>query len=286
MKKIILWILAFFVTVSVAIYQRHTGPTYPVRGTAILGSKRISFRLERSYETGKDCLIKIPVSSPEIFGYILYKRYKTRDHWTKIPMSQQDNELCGSLPWQPPAGKLAYKVILGDQNEEIFLNNNDPVIIRFKGSVPSVILILHIVIMFGAMLLSTRTGIEAIQKKTKLKKWVYWTVGFLFVGGFILGPVIQKFAFGSFWTGFPFGHDLTDNKTLIAMLGWLVALFAMRRPEKGRGWVIAASVLLLAVFLIPHSLLGSELDYSQAEMVVSGKAMLSNASVRNTANVL
>ena len=38
----------------------------------------------------------------------------------------------------------------------------------------------------------------------------------LAVGGFILGPLVQNYAFGELWTGVPFGWDLTDNKTLIA----------------------------------------------------------------------
>jgi hypothetical protein len=74
---------------------------------------------------------------------------------------------------------------------------------------------------------------------------------------------VQKFAFGSLWTGFPFGYDLTDNKTLIAFIGWVIALIAGRKGKPARGWVLAAAILLLIVFLIPHSLLGSELDYSE-----------------------
>jgi hypothetical protein len=48
----------------------------------------------------------------------------------------------------------------------------------------------------------------------------------------ILGPVVQKFAFGEYWTGFPFGTDLTDNKTLIAFIGWIIALVAVFKSEK------------------------------------------------------
>ena len=54
MKKIILWILAVLITLSSAIYQRCTGPTYAVRDTVIVGGEKIPFRLERSHETGKD----------------------------------------------------------------------------------------------------------------------------------------------------------------------------------------------------------------------------------------
>jgi hypothetical protein len=74
---------------------------------------------------------------------------------------------------------------------------------------------------------------------------------------------MQKFAFGVAWTGFPAGTDLTDTKTLIAFLFWIVALVAGRKGRPARGFVIAASLVTLLIFLIPHSLLGSELDYSR-----------------------
>jgi hypothetical protein len=58
------------------------------------------------------------------------------------------------------------------------------------------------------------------------------------------------------------GFDLTDNKTLIAMLGWVAALIAGRGSKPARAWIVAASVLMLVVFMIPHSLFGSELKYA------------------------
>ncbi|HUT07603.1 MAG TPA: hypothetical protein VMY15_02040, partial [Candidatus Latescibacteria bacterium] len=83
------------------------------------------------------------------------------------------------------------------------------------------------------------------------------------VGGFILGPLVQKFAFGIAWAGFPGGIDLTDNKTLVAFLFWVAALIAGRRGKPARPFVLAASLVTLVIFLIPHSLLGSHLDYSK-----------------------
>jgi hypothetical protein len=74
---------------------------------------------------------------------------------------------------------------------------------------------------------------------------------------------MQKFAFGVAWTGFPFGSDLTDNKTLIAFLFWIAALVAGRKGRPARPFVLAASLVMLVIYLIPHSLLGSEFDYSK-----------------------
>jgi len=271
MKKIAFWIIAFLITISTAVYQRLTGPTYRLRGNVTLNSSQISYRLLRSHETNKDCELRIKVQNPEISGRLIYKRFKTTDSWTEVLLERKEDMLVGRLPYQPPAGKLAYKVILESPNEKVSLTGEKPVIIRFKGHVPPFVLIPHVIIMFLAMLLSTRAGIEALDRKSNPRIYALWAAGLLFIGGIIFGPLVQKFAFGSFWTGFPLGYDLTDNKTLIAMIGWIAAVVAGRRGRPARGWVIGASILLLAVFLIPHSLLGSELDYSK--MAASSTAL-------------
>jgi len=262
MKKVALWILAFLITLSTAVYQRRTGPTYPVDGKTTIANTQIRYELLTTHETGIDCPVRIEVQNPEISGVVLYKRHKTSDPWSSIPMERQENTLVGALPQQPPAGKLQYKVVLSYQGEETSLTGEKPVIIRFKGAVPLWALIPHVIVMFMAMLFSARAGIEALRPKSNPRKLALWTTGLLFVGGFILGPLVQKFAFGALWTGFPFGFDLTDNKTLIAFIGWVIALIAGRKGKPARGWVLAAAILLLIIFLIPHSLLGSELDYT------------------------
>jgi hypothetical protein len=265
MKKAGLWILALIITLSAAVYQRLTGPTHPLRGKADIAGIEVSYRLIRTHQIGPDCEVKVKVPDTEISGQLAYKRFKTDDPWTKAPMERKDELLVGLLPQQPSAGKLAYKIFLTKGSGEIALAGGEPVIIRFKDPVPRAILFPHIIIMFLAMLFSTRAGLEALRKDGNPRKLVHWTLGLLFVGGMILGPLVQKYAFGALWTGFPFGTDLTDNKTLIAFLGWIAAWIAGRKGKPARGWVLGASVLLLVVYLIPHSLLGSELDYSKID---------------------
>jgi hypothetical protein len=265
MKKILFWVIAFLITVSTIFYQRLTGPTHPVSGKITVNESEIAYKFERGHVSTRDYKIKIEVPDSQISGYLTYKRYKTSDSWTNIPLVRKEDSLVASLPKQPPAGKMEYRVILSFQEKEISLTAEESVIIRFRGSVPAVVLIAHIIIIFLGMLFSTRAGIEALDRKGNPRKLVLWTLGLLFVGGLILGPVVQKYAFGAFWTGFPLGKDLTDTKILVAMVVWIVAAIAGRGGKPARRWVLGASILLLIVFLIPHSLLGSELDYSKMD---------------------
>ena len=266
MKKILLWATAFLITASAAVFQHMTGPTHAIRGKTVLTNTEIRYSLERTHKTTSDLEIRIEAQNEEINGHILYKRHKTDDPWTMISLLREDGYLVGNLPKQPAAGKLEYKVILASQDSEVSLSGEKPVIVRFKDPVPDAILIPHVIIMFLAMVFSTRAGIEALNPKGNPRKLALWTAGLLLVGGFILGPLVQKFAFGQLWTGFPLGFDLTDNKTLIAMIGWIAAVIAGRGNKPARWWVLGASILLFAVYLIPHSLLGSELEYTDSSV--------------------
>lgn len=256
----VLWILALVITLASAVYQRITGPTHPKRGKATLAGQEIRYRLVRSM-AGGDAQVRVPAVSPETKGTLAWKRHKTRDDWTYVEMTRDGGQLVGKLPQQPPAGKLAYRVILQDGSERVTLGG-EPVIIRFRGEVPMAVLVLHVIAMFGAMLVGTRAGLEFFRPQPQYRALLLWTLALLTVGGFILGPIVQKYAFGAYWTGWPFGTDLTDNKTAAAWLAWLIAWLKLRRtPERAGAWVLGAAIVMMIVFAIPHSLLGSELKY-------------------------
>lgn len=261
--RILLWLLAFFITISSAVYQHMTGPTHPKRGRVMIDEARSSYKLLRSYTVEQDAPVAITVPDTSISGYVRYVRYKSNDTWQNISFQRDSNKLVAHLPHQPAAGKLAYFVYLEKNGQKQSLTGEEPVVLRYKGDVPAAILLPHILIIFLAMLFSNYTGLQALDAQGKAYRYMLLTIGFFLVGGFILGPLMQKYAFGALWTGFPFGIDLTDNKTLIAMLGWIWAWFQNRNGKDGRGWIVFAAILMLAVYLIPHSVLGSELDYTK-----------------------
>ena len=267
-KSILFWFLAVLITLGTAHFQRFTGPTYPLKGSVVIDSKLIRYKFDRSHGGQDNHVVQILTNDPTLLGVIEWKRYKTDDPWTISHMTYENGYLRGELPGQPPAGKLEYRLMMRDgQNgngvQPVPKDRN--VVIRFKGTVPAWVLFPHIIGMFGALLLSARTGLETASSAPKFKRLTLWTVGLLTVGGMIFGPIVQKYAFDAFWTGFPFGTDLTDNKTLIAWLAWLVALFAVYRLRSPKRWVFGASLVTFVIFLIPHSMLGSEIDYKKLD---------------------
>lgn len=262
LKSFLLWVLAFIITVGAGYYQRTTGPTYEVRGKVVIDGNTYKYKLIRTYDGSDDAAIELNIPDPEVMGELKLKRYKSHDEWSTSPMVREGEKLTGYLPHQEMAGKVMYHVTLM-KNGNSYLLNEEPAILRYKGFVPRGVLFVHIITIFLAMLFSTRAAFEVIFKLKYTYLYTWLTVVFLALGGMILGPVIQKYAFDAYWTGWPFGHDLTDNKSLLAFIFWVVALVYQIWKRERKGWVIAAAVVLFVVYMIPHSAFGSEIDYTK-----------------------
>lgn len=257
-KTTLIWIVAVIITLTSVFIQRTTGPTYPVRINKKLAGAVVKGKLLTSHESTSDAEVRLLATGAVDSAVVRWKRLNSHDEWSYDVMLRSADTLRALLPKQPPAGKLVYSVNLYLPNGIEASVTDQPVVMRFKGAVPPMILIPHILMMFISMLLASRTGLEAALMRPNVRKFAIWTAIPLFIGGLILGPIVQKYAFGAYWTGWPFGHDLTDNKTALAMLMWLVAIWRGKR-----WWYIAAAVVHFLVYLIPHSMFGSELDYRE-----------------------
>lgn len=259
-KKFLLWLFAVIITLSAVIYQRLTGPTYPKRVKVELDGKEYKLRLLRSSGGNDDAPIELAID--EQFNAILYYKYYPsveNEEWEMVVFAKEGDKMVADLPNQPPAGKLMYYIEISTDKGVVPVQKDEPVVVRFKGAVPDFILLPHVFFMFFSMLLANVAGLFAIWKVDRYKRYTFLTLGSLTLGGMILGPVVQLYAFGELWTGVPFGWDLTDNKTLIAFVFWLIAVLGNLKKDR-RYLTIIAAIVILAIYSIPHSMFGSELD--------------------------
>ncbi len=266
LKKVLFWVLAVFISLAAMVYQRMTGPTYPKKYEVSYQNEEIQFELPRS-NNGRPGDYPVEVQLPEAFSAnIIWRLFPSEDPWNTLVMERQGDLLSTSLPHQPPAGKIEYHMELMADGNIIDLHDGENVLIRFRGDVPAWVLIPHVLMMILTVIWSMATIIFALANIPSYKKQVGITIIFLIIGGFILGPIVQKYSFGQFWTGWPLGEDLTDNKVLAALIAFLAAWF-LRNKSYGKWLAIGAALVMLAVYLIPHSMGGSELDRESGEVV-------------------
>jgi hypothetical protein len=260
-KSILLWILAVAITLFSAAYQRLTGPTHPEKGRFVLDGRSVAYKLPRAHVIGKDHSVSLPAGSGTARMILYFRRLNSNDEWSSLPLQITEGRFRTELPEQPTGGKIQYYLEVNQGASSERIPPAGVIVTRFRNSVPAGALIPHILAMFFGMLLSTRAGLEALKKGTSLKAWTFWAMGIIFVGGMMFGPLVQKYAFGAWWTGIPYGTDLTDNKTLIALVAWIVAALRVRKNPQARAWVIGAAIVTLIAFAIPHSIMGTEVDH-------------------------
>jgi hypothetical protein len=282
MKKTLYWFLAIIITLFAAYYQRKTGPTYPKRSEVSVNGVNYELKLVRSLGLNERSSVKLAISDTTVKARLYFKRFPTSDEYqtsdfsyrvypvhsyimNKIFKIYEEKGFFAEIPQQPAAGKIQYYFEVTDKNGTMTYLKDNPVVIRFKGNVPGFILLPHILMMFLAMLFSTLAGIMSLVKYPLYKKYGVWTLILFIAGGICLGPIVQYYAFGDFWTGVPFGWDITDNKTLIALIFWIIAVVMNRKKERPLYTTLAAVVLLL-VYSIPHSMFGSELNYESGKV--------------------
>lgn len=265
----LLWAAAFALMVGAAVWQRTTGPTYPRRGHSEIAGQDVRWRLLRSSVSGAPLLVSIPAPAG-VTGTAHYRRYPLAEPYTAVPMTRDGESLDALLPSQPPAGKLEYYVVLETPSGPLRIPEGDPIVMRFKGDVPAGVLIPHVVFMFLSMMLGVRTALAALLARPEAARYARVVVVGLTIGGLVLGPLVQKYAFDAYWTGWPFGSDLTDNKTLAMWLAWVIAALVLGRrtdpaDRVARTTAVIAAAVMIAVYVVPHSLRGSQLDYGKLE---------------------
>lgn len=271
-KKTVLWIVAVVVSIAAMVYQRMTGPTYPKKYEIIYQNEEFRFGLPRS-NNGRPGDYPVEVELPEpVSGRLIWRLFPTENPWDTVIMERQGDLLTANLPHQPPAGKIEYHLELRADGKLIELGDDKNVVIRFRGDVPAWALIPHVLMMVLTVIWSMATILFALTNIPAYKRTMGITIIFLLIGGFILGPIVQKYSFGQFWTGWPLGEDLTDNKVLAALIAFAVA-WLLRNKSYSRWLAVAASLVMLAVYLIPHSMNGSELNLETGE-VVTGSLLL------------
>jgi len=279
-KKILLWVLAVIIALSAMIYQRSTGPTYEFKGKLEYKGKEYKYELLRSQETTEGAKIELPtIEGINYEATLHYKRYQTMDSLTHRSFQlDNDNRFIAQLPIQPAAGKMEYFISGTIEGKEFHIpgEGEESIVLRYKDPVSDWILIPHVFCMIMVILFGIRAGLSALFNESTMRRWALIAFIAMNLGGMVFGPFVQKSAFGEYWTGFPYGGDFTDNKTLIMWLAWAVALAIIGfKPKKKEGLsrvvVLFAAVVMTIVYLIPHSLGGSTLDYDKIDQGIDPK---------------
>ena len=201
----------------------------------------------------------------------LYYRESKEGEFKQLPMTRlgDSDRYLQLLPGQLKGKKSYYFVeARAADNIRLRLPEDAPegkqlFFVRWQGETSRWLLYSHIFLMVAAFLTWMHAFFWALEHVMtgQPRPYIYHlalsaTVIF-FITGFPLGFLVAKQAFGTAWTGVPFGLDITDNKTLITFLYWAIVLIPFRKNSRPRVFsylVLLGTALTLVVFMVPHSI--------------------------------
>jgi hypothetical protein len=219
--------------------------------------------------------IDLTIDPPDAAVPSLVYRLDGAELLESVPMERSGAVWTARLPSMPIGHKAEYGFRLSAADDETLTGPVTTRLFRlkYKGEVSPTVLVLHILCMFASFffIVESMIGAWAILARHEPRDFTVamtrWVVLFAFLGGFPLGFTLNVQRFGYIWEGFPFGYDVTDNKTQLMFLFWLAVMlislrsfFGGRRgrdlaPDTAYAWAVAVSaVISLALFLVPHSL--------------------------------
>lgn len=200
--------------------------------------------------------------------------------WASMGRIASSDTFVGVVPHQEK-GRRAYYYLQVEtpQGQVITLPDaqvpgNKSILLKFKGVVNPFVTIGHVLCMFAAvfiLLVAFFYSFDILGGRRPVHqalKPILWALLFLFIGGFPLGWVMNAQTFGApWWEAFPFGWDITDNKTQLVFLYWIMVLILVYRslftkdstrdlihPKLFAWLTVLGTFLTLGIYLIPHSL--------------------------------
>jgi len=222
-------------------------------------------------------LLRVRVAPPLLLGIVV--------RWIQPPSKEigarrlfrvEDNRYEGVLPDLGKGARIKYWITVTNVEGTKIRIPKDPSkfgILAFKGPASKPVLVAHIACMFGAfffmvMSLFGAVGIlRAREGKRSAVRSARWVLISSFIGFVPFGMFLNHEAYGTLWEGYPFGRDITDSKTQVIFVLWLVTLLLVRGSFIGGGeekdrlgpaafaWAIIVSFLVsLALFIVPHSI--------------------------------
>ena len=216
------------------------------------------------------------VTERSVTPHLIYKMSREGE------MVQIDMTPVGEERWQArlPSREKGERILYGiavplDDGTTVTLPEDGTTLytLKYKGEVSRAVLILHIIFMFVAFYFLIQCLWSAIDvmntgrgkgEAVANARWVFLTT---FIGGWPLGFILNYQAFGVIWEGYPFGYDVTDNKTQLIFIFWLVSLLLVRGSFLGRGEekdllgprgfataALISFIVSLFLYIVPHSL--------------------------------
>jgi hypothetical protein len=246
-NEIILWLSSIIIVFIIGYIKNVTDINYPITGTFGIEGKKVSYKLDKvSYD--KYSYKNIIIS--DIKGITAKVLMIKDDEQTEIPYKEIASGLEVEIPILKPGREIDYKVNIISKDKIYEIPRNNYVTLTFWGSIPSPIQILNFILMYGGLLMSIRSLLEAFTKKTNLKKFVFITCTLFLTLLTIVFPLFNTYKLGAINHFVPAFSDLVNPLLIIILVVWIIAAIFIFNKKFIRTVTSLATFITLSIYYL------------------------------------
>jgi hypothetical protein len=248
-QNIILWLGTLIIVFLAGYLNNVTDSDYPVSGTIGVSGEKVSYNFVKKYYTNTPCPVVIRSDIKADDGYLLW-RYNGGNEWKRIKMTQKGDIISAKLPVFNVNSHIAYKAVIIKNNKSYDLPPGNTVPLHFTGKIPSTILVLYYLTLFGGIILSVRTGLEYFKEGGHVRRYSLFTLMCFFLYISVV-PVKYTFEIDYITTkAVPFITSLFDIKSLLLFLLSTAGMAVAFKSSSPKLKTLIISCITLLVFII------------------------------------
>jgi hypothetical protein len=247
-KKFILWSGAILITFLAGYLHSVSDKYYPVTGTIGIEGEKTSFKFDKVHREDGSYKILVRTEKKGVSGEVLWRRLEAEE-WKRLPLINEGTNLYALIPDMEAEAEILYKVVLNYNEKKYSLPG--PVKLIYYGKVHPIVNFLFYFTLFGALLLSVRTGLEYFNPVPKVGTYTIFTTIFFFLFTIAVNPLKLSYELEAInQKVLPITRLFTIQSLSLLSL-WILAMiiiFSSRKRSKIAALIF--SILTIIIYLL------------------------------------
>lgn len=248
-QSVILWVSSFVITFIVGFIQIRTSSEYPISGTIGVDGFKVSYYLKKIHYGNSDLKINLKVDNENLAGMIKWKLLNGKNIYNLDTMQFISGNLTGSIPAQAPKSKILYNIILKSRSTVVILPKDDPIVLKFLGSVPKSIIINSNLALYLGILLAIRASLEFFNSKPRFRLYsIFAAIAFLSTA-LVFDPVRKAYELGAIGRFVPAIGNIFEWRLVLLSLLWIITLVLVSFTRRKKYLMLISAILTILIFL-------------------------------------
>jgi len=243
--QLTLWFLSILITFLTGYIKTVTDSVYPVTGTYDIGSKTITYKLDKVYYGKDSYTITVANELDGLEGKLVWRKSNSTN---VTALEKKQGHLVGELPVDSIGEKIHYNIMLFYKGKTFQIPEHSEIILTTYGKIPSTVNILRFMFLYCGLLLGIRTALEIFNRKSKIKRFAFVTTCLFIFLTILVSPLRNSYKLGAINKSIPPVLALIEIQYILIVIIWLAGTVLIFNNKAVRYAAIFSAAATIVIY--------------------------------------